>query len=156
MAKTHNGSSPKAGRAPRDASAGTPVDAHVEDARTAGSPTELLRRYIRDTRTTPLLTREREMILGREMERGRLRARSLLARSLVVARFLADEVSRLRAGRIDVLDLVEPFDEDPMSVRRSAEASGRQHRALGGRILRDRRHRGAGAPAASEVDTARR
>src|SRR6185369_884078 len=56
---------------------------------------------------------EREIELGREMDLGRRRARRLLGRSLVVARFLADEVSRLRAGRIDASEVVEAFEPEP-------------------------------------------
>jgi len=79
-----------------------------------------VRMYLREMGTVPLLTREGEIDLARRIERGNRAVRKALSRSPLIARGILQYGEDVRAGRMDVHDLLllaenteSEEDEDP-------------------------------------------
>ena len=99
MPKTRNGPTSRAPRHPHEVAEGPSDEAQLDASRAASSPTELLRRYIRDTRTTPLLTRDLVGTLIHTPE-ARKPVHQLTSRQREVLQLLAEGRSMKEAAAI--------------------------------------------------------
>jgi len=68
--------------------------------------------YLSNLNRVPLLTREEEVALAKQMERGAKRASKALSRSLIVAEELIKIGERLKKGEIEVDDVFESIKPD--------------------------------------------
>jgi RNA polymerase primary sigma factor len=68
---------------------------------------DLVRVYLREMGTVPLLTREGEVYLARRMERGKLRMRKAISRSAMTQLVILEQAERLKKGTEEIDNLVD-------------------------------------------------
>ena len=78
-----------------------PLPAHEED-----QGQDLVRTYLRQMSRVPLLTREGEVAIAKRIERGDVRIKRAMSRSLLVARYVATLAADVAAGRRTLRDTV--------------------------------------------------
>jgi RNA polymerase primary sigma factor len=71
---------------------------------------DLVKVYLRQMGTVPLLTREGELVLARGMERGKLRMRKAISRSALVQLVVVELAEQLKKGTEEIDNLVNPGD----------------------------------------------
>jgi RNA polymerase primary sigma factor len=101
------------------------LDAGVEDGDEAASPSDespytddLVRVYLREMGSVSLLTRQGEVNLARRMERGKLKVRKLLSRSLLVQQMVMAIYEDLRQAKIKLKDVMEIGAADEAAAER--------------------------------------
>src|ERR1044071_1702680 len=77
--------------------------------------------YLREMATVPMLTREQEVAIARRIERGRRDVLKALSRSPRVIEELIEIGRSLRAGEIDIRDVINPAEFTDLNEERIEE-----------------------------------
>src|SRR5689334_15559037 len=80
-----------------------------DDAPPSADP---VRSYLRKIATVPLLTREQEVALAKQLEAGGLRVRDAVSRDAASVSELVELGRRLSSGEITVRDVIAAPDDD--------------------------------------------
>ncbi|MCP5115801.1 MAG: RNA polymerase sigma factor RpoD, partial [bacterium] len=87
-----------------------------------GHSSDPVRVYLREMGAIPLLTKKREVVLARRMERGQLRMRKAISRSPLIQEMVLEQARRIHNG-VEKVDSLVPRGVDPEeAARRRAKA----------------------------------
>ena len=82
---------------------------------------DLVRVYLREMGSVPLLTREGEVYLARRMERGKLRIRKAISRSALTQLVILEQAEQLKKGTAEIDNLVDLEEGELAETKRRGE-----------------------------------
>jgi RNA polymerase primary sigma factor len=115
---------PERAREPKEEEPVLPEDDEEE------GPHDPVRIYLREMAVVPLLTREGEIAVAKRIERGRHRLQKALARSPVVVEELLRAGQELTCGQLNIREVINISDQEPLTDALIEECLGRTLRAL--------------------------